>query len=311
VDARLARFSVPSTGGRLDHVLVDQLQDYSRSRVQKWIRQGDVRVNDVIVTKTGYALEGGEVVQVLIPAISDSNLTPEAIPLDVIFENEDLLVINKPPGMVVHPSAGHDSGTLVHAVLAHAPDLEGVGGERRPGVVHRLDKDTSGVILFAKNDVTHQFLQRQFKARSVEKTYLALVDGHPPTPSGRIEGAIGRDPKRRQKMAMVPETRGKQAFTTYHTLEKYADHTFLEVLLETGRTHQIRVHMAFLGCPVVGDRVYGRKKPSIEVNHQLLHAKELVIKITEGDEPTSFEAPLPTDFESALRLLREKRHAKR
>ncbi len=306
MDARLARFSVPSTGGRLDHVLVDQLQEYSRSRVQKWIRQGDVRVNDQVVTKTGYALEGGECLQVLIPAISDSNLTPEAIPLEVIFENDDLLVINKPPGMVVHPSAGHDSGTLVHAVLAHAPDLEGVGGERRPGVVHRLDKDTSGVILFAKNDVTHQFLQRQFKARSVEKTYLALVDGHPPTPSGRIEGAIGRDPKHRQKMAIVSEARGKQAFTTYHTQERFSDHTLLEILLETGRTHQIRVHMAFLGCPVVGDRVYGKKQPTLDANHHLLHAKELVISIKQGQSPMAFEAPLPLDFKAALESLRER-----
>jgi 23S rRNA pseudouridine1911/1915/1917 synthase len=219
MEARLVRFSVPSPGGRLDHILVDHIQDYSRSRVQKWIRQGEVRVDDEVITKTGYALEGGEVVKVNIPEISTSDLTPEAIPLEVLFENDDLLVINKPPGMVVHPSAGHDSGTLVHAVLAHAPDLEGVGGERRPGVVHRLDKDTSGVILFAKNDSTHQFLQKQFKSRSVEKSYLALVDGHPPTPSGRIEGAIGRDPKNRQKMAMVPDTRGKQAITIFHTIE--------------------------------------------------------------------------------------------
>jgi 23S rRNA pseudouridine1911/1915/1917 synthase len=291
----------------LDLILVDQVEEYSRSRVQKWIRQGEVLVNDEVITKTGYALAGGEIVQVHIPEVSASNLTPEAIPLNVIFENQDLLVINKPAGMVVHPSAGHDSGTLVHAVLAHAPDLEGVGGERRPGVVHRLDKDTSGVILFAKNDSTHQFLQRQFKARSVEKSYLALVDHHPPTPSGRIEGAIGRDPKHRQKMAIVPDTRGKQAFSTYHTIETFQEHALLEVLPETGRTHQIRVHLAFLDCPVVGDKVYGHRNPSLPVDRHLLHANEMVISISAGAAPMSFKAPLPEDFVSALDRLRAKK----
>ena len=307
MDARLVRFSVPSPGGRLDHILVDHLSEFSRSRIQKWIRDGSVRVDDQIVTKTGYALERGELVEADIPATGESDLIPESIPLDILFENDDLLVINKPPGMVVHPSAGHDSGTLVHAVLAHAPDMEGVGGERRPGVVHRLDKDTSGVILFAKNDSTHQFLQRQFKQRSVKKTYLALVDGHPPTPSGRIEGPIGRDPKHRQKMAIVPESRGKPAFTVYHTLDRFSEHAHLEILPETGRTHQIRVHMAFLGCPVAGDRVYGSRKLSLPVDRHLLHASELEIKISENASPSSFKAPLPGDFEEALTLLREKR----
>lgn len=307
MEARLVRFTVPSPGGRLDHILVDQLDEFSRSRIQKWIRQGDVLVNGEVETKTGFALEGGETIKVQIPETIDPDLIPEAIPLDVIYENDDLLVINKPPDMVVHPSAGHSSGTLVHAVLAHAPDMEGVGGERRPGVVHRLDKDTSGVILFAKNDATHQFLQQQFKSRQVEKTYQALVDGHPPTPSGRIEGAIGRDPKHRQKMAIVPETRGKEAFSTYHTLERFDDHTLLEVLPETGRTHQIRVHLTFLGSPVVGDRVYGKRKPTLPVNHHLLHASQLAIKIAESGNEHVFSAPLPDDFELALQLLRAKR----
>jgi 23S rRNA pseudouridine1911/1915/1917 synthase len=306
MDARLVRFNVPSPGGRLDHILVDHLNEFSRSRIQKWIRQGDVQVNGEVETKTGFALEGGETVQVSIPATSDPGLIPEPIPLDVIFENDDLLVINKPPGMVVHPSAGHSTGTLVHAVLAHAPDMEGVGGERRPGVVHRLDKDTSGVILFAKNDATHQFLQKQFKSREVEKEYQALVDGHPPTPSGRIEGSIGRDPKHRQRMAIVPDTRGKQAFSTYHTLERYADHSFLEVLPETGRTHQIRVHLAFLGCPIVGDRVYGKRKPTLPVSHHLLHALQIAIRISEDSRVQVFKAPLPVDFKYALESLQSR-----
>lgn len=300
MDAHQVRFTTPSPGGRLDHILVDQLPDYSRSRVQRWIREERVLVDQQIVTKTGYPLTGGEVVQVHIPATASTELVPEAIPLDILFENDDLLVINKPPGMVVHPSAGHPAGTLVHAVLAHAPTLEGVGGERRPGVVHRLDKDTSGVILFAKNDSTHHFLQVQFKSRKVGKTYLALVDGHPPTPSGRIEGAIGRDPKRRQRMAIVPETRGRSALTTYHTLKRFVNHTLIEVLPETGRTHQIRVHLAFLGCPVVGDRVYGQRKLSLPVGRHLLHASQLEILIPGENSPRLFKAPLPDDFQNAL-----------
>lgn len=303
MDARSVRLSVPSPGGRLDHVLVDHIPEYSRSRIQKWIRNGNVLVNSQIVTKTGFALEGGEMLQIHIPATRESTLEPEPIPLDIIFENDDLLVVNKPPGLVVHPSVGHQSGTLVHAVLAHAPDLQGIGGERRPGVVHRLDKETSGVILFAKNDKTHQFLQSQFKTRRVKKTYLALAEGHPPTPSGRIEGAIGRDPQHRQKMAIVPDSRGKQAYTTYHTLESFEDHTYLEILPETGRTHQIRVHLAFINCPVVGDRTYGRKKPTLPVSHHLLHASQLEIRIDEASEPRTFTADMPDDFAQALELL--------
>jgi 23S rRNA pseudouridine1911/1915/1917 synthase len=304
VNARVIRFSVPSPGGRLDHIIVEQLGEFSRNRIQSWIREARVQVDDQVVTKTGFSLQGGEFVQVQIPATTPSKLSPEHIPLDVIFENDDLLVLNKPPDMVVHPSAGHKSGTLVHAVLAHAPSLEGVGGEKRPGVVHRLDKDTSGVILFAKNDPAHHFLQRQFKSREVKKTYLALVDGHPPTPSGRVEGAIGRDPKRRQRMAMVPEPRGKSAFTTFHTLERFREHTLLEALPETGRTHQIRVHLAFLGCPIVGDRVYGKRKPSLLIGRQLLHASQLEIMVPGENVTRIFEAPLPVDFQNILIKLR-------
>lgn len=304
MEARVVRFTVPSPGGRLDHILVDHLEGFSRSRIQKWIREENITVDDQVVTKTGFALVGGELIQAQIPATTPCSLTPESIPLEVIFENDDLLVINKPSGMVVHPSAGHPTGTMVHAVLAHAPMLEGVGGEQRPGVVHRLDKDTSGVIVFAKNDPTHHFLQHQFKNREVKKTYLAIVDGHPPTPSGRIEGAIGRDPKHRQRMAMVPDTRGKQSSTTFHTLERFSQHTLLELLPETGRTHQIRVHTAFLGCPIVGDRTYGQRRPSLPVARQLLHAYQLEIQVPDVSVRRTFKAPLPDDFEKMLVKLR-------
>lgn len=304
MEARVVKFDVASPGGRLDRILVDRLREFSRNRVQTWIRNSNVLVDGQIVTKTGFALAGGESVQVRIPRTKPSDLIPEAIPLQILFENDDLLVIDKSAGIVVHPSVGHSSGTLVHAVLAHIPDIEGIGGEKRPGVVHRLDKETSGVILFAKNDIAHQFLQDQFKSHKVAKTYLTLVDGHPPTPSGRIEGAIGRDPKHRQRMAVVPDSRGKAAVTVYHVIESFPEHALLEVHPETGRTHQIRVHAAFLGCPVVGDRVYGRRKPSLPAERHLLHAARLEIELPSEPGRHTFEAPLPGDMSEILNRLR-------
>ena len=297
-------FSTPTHGGRLDHILVEQLGNVSRSRIQRLIRQGAVLVNSQPVLKAGFKLEGGERVEINIPPPAPSSLVPESIPLDVIYEDPNLLVVNKPPGMVVHPSAGHESGTMVHAVLAHAPDLRGVGEVRRPGVVHRLDKDTSGLILFAKDDATHQWLQRQFKDRLGKKTYLALVDGHPPTPTGRVEAAIGRDEKNRKRMMVVPDTRGREATTLYLTLESFEGHALLEVHPRTGRTHQIRVHLAFLGCPVTGDRVYGRRRPSLPIRRQMLHASQLEITLPGESNASVFFAPLPEDFEHALSYLR-------
>jgi len=296
--------SVPRPGGRLDRLLAESLPQSSRTRIQDWIRDGRVMVDGLAVRKPGQQLSGGENVLVEIPETRPSSLEPEPIPLDVVFESHDLLIVNKPPGMVVHPAAGHPSGTLVHAALSHAPDLRGVGGEARPGVVHRLDKDTSGLILLAKDDRTHQYLQRLFKDRGIEKTYLALVDGHPPTPSGRIEAPIGRDSHQRKRMAVVPAARGRNAVTQYRVVESFRDHALLEVHPETGRTHQIRVHLAFVGCPVVADRVYGKKKASIPVGRQMLHAWRLRLKLPGEGQAREFEAPLPGDFASALGLLR-------
>lgn len=304
MNERRILFSTPSGGGRLDHVLVDELGDLSRNRIQRLIRQGRVRVDGQAVQKTGFKLEGGEQVEIRIPPPAPSTLVPEALPLDVIYEDSNLLVVNKEPGMVVHPSAGHESGTMVHAVLAHAPDLRGVGEVRRPGVVHRLDKDTSGLILFAKDDATHQYLQRQFKDRTVKKTYLALVDGLPPTPTGRIEAAIGRDERNRKKMAVVPDEKGRPATTLYKTLEQFAGHALLEVHPLTGRTHQIRVHLAFLGCPVSGDREYGRRKVALPVKRQMLHASQIQIMLPGDSQPRVFFAPLADDFEHILSYLR-------
>lgn len=290
-------------GGRLDRLLAEQAQDLSRSRLQSLIRQGFVRVDGRVCTRPSLRLVGGERVRVTLPPPAPSELQAEPIPLQIVYEDENLLLVNKPAGMVVHPAAGHDSGTLVHAVLAHAPEVEGVGGERRPGVVHRLDRNTSGLILLAKNDRAHQWLQRQFKDRTVEKVYLALVDGLPPTPTGRIDAPLGRDPRRRKRMGVTTEARGRPAQTLYCVARAFRSHALLELRPLTGRTHQIRVHLAFLGCPVVGDTVYGRKRPSLPVARQMLHAWRLRLRLPEEDEARTFEAPLPDDFAAVLDLL--------
>jgi 23S rRNA pseudouridine1911/1915/1917 synthase len=206
--------------------------------------------------------------------------------------------------MVVHPAAGHQAGTLVHAALAHAPDIEGIGGELRPGVVHRLDKDTSGLILLAKNDQAHQFLQDQFRLRKVVKIYLALTDGKPPTPNGRIEAAIGRDARQRKQMAVVTPQKGRTATSEYHTIESFPQHTLLEVRPFTGRTHQIRLHLAFIGCPVAADTIYGQRHPSIPIDRHFLHAARLTIRIPGENEARTFEAPLPEELEQVLTGLR-------
>lgn len=299
------RFKTSSPGGRLDVTLVTHAPDFSRSRLQQLIRSGFVKVDDEVIIKPGFRLDGGETVEVIIPPPIPSKLQAESIPLDIVFENEDIMLINKPAGMVVHPSAGHASGTLVHAALAHAPDIMGVGGEKRPGVVHRLDKDTSGLILLAKNDTAQNELQAQFKKREVGKTYLALVDGGPPTPAGRIEAPIGRDPGHRKKMKVLSPGKGREAISIFHTLESFPRHTLLEVNPKTGRTHQIRVHLAFLGCPVVGDRDYGQRKPTLPVERMFLHAAALTFTLPGDDQARSFEAPLPSDLKMVLDQLRK------
>lgn len=293
-------------GERLDKFLVRQLPEHSRSRLQNLIKEGRTTVAGKVVTKPGYVLEAGDEVLIVIPPVKPTEIIPEKIPLDIVFENEDLIVVNKPAGMVVHPAAGHDTGTLVHAVLAHAPELDGIGGEHRPGIVHRLDKDTSGLILVAKNERSHRWLQDQFRLRSVHKIYLALVDGAPPTPTGRVEAAIGRDTTQRKQMAVVPEKKGRQAVTEYYTVETFDEHTLVEVHPLTGRTHQIRLHLAFIGCPIVGDRVYGRRKPTLPVKRHFLHAARLTIRLPSENTPRTFEAPLPADLQAVLERLAQR-----
>jgi 23S rRNA pseudouridine1911/1915/1917 synthase len=290
---------------RLDKYLVAQFPDFSRARLQALIKSGFVLVNQQVITKTGFELEQGMRIQIEIPDVVDTSLQPEEIALDVVYETSDLLIINKPAGMVVHPAAGHSSGTLVNAALAHSPEMEGIGGEHRPGVVHRLDKDTSGLILMAKSDKTQRFLQEQFKNRTVKKTYLAITDGNPPTPAGRIEAAIGRDPSHRKKMAIVPLQRGREAITQYRVIESFKNHALLEAKPLTGRTHQIRLHLAFLECPIVGDQLYGHRRLSLDVKRHMLHAYKLEVILPGDTKISTFEVPLPDDMESALRLLRQ------
>lgn len=295
------------TPERLDRFLVEQLQEFSRSRIQGLILDGFVDVDGRAAKKAGQTLEGGSRVTVRIPPPAPADLVAENIPLEILFENDDLLVVNKPAGMVVHPAAGHASGTLVNAVLGYDPGIEGIGGEERPGVVHRLDKETSGLILLARNERAHRWLQDQFRLREVEKIYLALVDGKPPTPAGRVEAHIGRDPSHRKRMAVVPESRGREAISEYRTLESFEAHTLLEVHPLTGRTHQIRLHCAFLGCPIVGDEVYGRKKPSVPLDRHFLHAFRLKIVLPGERESRFFEAPLPDELEQVLDVLRNEK----
>jgi 23S rRNA pseudouridine1911/1915/1917 synthase len=308
VNDRVLNFHFDKTAPeRLDKYLVELLQEFSRSRIQALIAEGFVDVNGHAAKKSGQTLESGSHVTVRIPPPAPTNLIAEDIPLDIVFENNDLIVVNKPAGMVVHPAAGHSSGTLVNAMLGYEPDIEGIGGEERPGVVHRLDKETSGLILLAKNERAHRWLQDQFRLRRVEKTYLALVDGKPPTPSGRVETFIGRDPSHRKRMAIVSESRGREALSEYKTVESFANHTLLEFHPLTGRTHQIRLHCAFLGCPIVGDEIYGRKKSTVEIDRHFLHAYRLRIILPGEKEKRLFEAPLPDELERVLISLRSER----
>ena len=291
---------------RLDKFLVRSLPELSRTRLQSLIKDGAVSVDSLPVIKNGFVLEAGQQVSIHIPDAEPVELQAESIPLNVVFENDDLVIINKPAGMVVHPAPGHSSGTLVHAALGSFDDLQGIGGEIRPGIVHRLDKDTSGLIIIAKNDQSLRWLQDQFRLRKVEKIYLALVDGKPPTPTGRIEAAIARDPAHRKQMAVVSEGRGRSAVTEYKTLAQFPEHTLIEAHPFTGRTHQIRLHMAFLNCPIVGDVVYGHKKNSVEIERHFLHAARISIILPGEKVSRTFTAELPQELKAVLDDLSKK-----
>lgn len=288
---------------RLDQFIVECLPEFSRSRLQGLIKDGMVSVNGRQVVKAGHLLDKTALIELRVPAATPSSLLAENLPLVIIYENDDVMVIDKPAGMVVHPAAGHDSGTLVNAALYHAPELEGIGGEQRPGVIHRLDKDTSGLILIAKNERAHRFLQDQFRLRKVNKAYIALVDGHPPTPSGIVDAPVGRDLNQRKRMAVVPAAKGREAISEYKTLESFPQHTLVEVHPVTGRTHQIRLHMSFIGCPIVADTIYGYRKPSLSLHRHFLHAHRLQIHLPGEAEPRTFIAPLSPELQEVLDAL--------
>lgn len=289
-----------SSGERLDVFLARSLPAFTRSRLRRLIVEGCVTVDDVRAAKAGLKLNVGQRVRLTLPSPQPTVIEPEAIPLDIVYEDDDLLVVDKPAGLAVHPSPGHSSHTLVNAVLAHCPVLSSMGGEGRPGIVHRLDKDTSGLIIVAKNDRAHASLARQLKERQVEKTYVALVEGRVDPPEGLIDAPIARHPRHRKKMAVVEG--GRDARSRYRTLRDVAGRSLLEVRTETGRTHQIRVHLAAIAHPVVGDPLYARGRAS-PVPRQFLHAQRLVFRHPRTNAKIDLQAPLPADLTRALAAL--------
>jgi 23S rRNA pseudouridine1911/1915/1917 synthase len=283
-------------GERLDVFLARSLPDLSRAHAQRLIADGHVQIESG-AARPALRLEAGARIAVEIPEAASIDLTPEAIPLAVMYEDADLIVVDKPAGMPVHPGPGHERSTLVHALLAHCPDLTGIEGTARPGIVHRLDMDTSGLLVVAKNDRAQLALQKQMAARTARKEYLALVHGTPP-PTGTIDAPIGRHPGQRKQMAIVAE--GRPARTHFRTLGAVGPHTLLLARLETGRTHQIRVHFAAIGHPIVGDTVYGKRSDSLD--RQFLHAWRLGFEHPRSGDWIALEAPLPDDLLSALRI---------
>ncbi len=301
VSESVVLFTVEYGGERLDKVIPVHVQDLSRAAAQCLIKTGAVTVNGR-PSKPSYRVQVGDEVVVRIPAEMPEQVIPENIPLDVIYEDDVLLVVNKPAGLVVHPALGYTRGTLVNAVLAYCPQVAEVGGPDRAGIVHRLDKDTSGLILIAKDESTRAALQRQFKHRQVAKTYLALVEGQVRPREGVIEAPVGRDKRQRKKMAVVRS--GRQARTMYRAIEYFADHTLLEVYPYTGRTHQVRVHLAWLGYPVVGDAVYGHRHRRLLRARHFLHAARLRFTHPATGDEVEFEASLPPELATVLRRLR-------
>jgi 23S rRNA pseudouridine1911/1915/1917 synthase len=298
---------------RLDAFLREKFPVASRSALQRLIEEGHVRVNGK-PTKPTHAPRAGEEIEVHWPEARPAVAQPEKIPLNILFEDKSLLVVNKPAGLVVHPAAGHEEHTLVNALLHHCKgSLSGIGGVARPGIVHRLDKETSGCMVVAKNDETHLALSEQFAAREVEKIYQALVCGEPRRPAGEIHAAIARHPTHRKRMAVSDESSGRAAHTSYKILERLHAATLMEAQIHTGRTHQVRVHFQFIGHPIVGDTTYGARQnlrlkelTNYAAPRVMLHAKELSFTHPVRKKIVKFDAPLPADFKAALKALRVK-----
>jgi 23S rRNA pseudouridine1911/1915/1917 synthase len=288
---------------RIDKAISSINEEWSRNQVQQWIKEGHVLVNGQKV-KTNYKCSINDHVEVIIPEPEELDVISEEMDLDIYYEDSDVLVVNKPKGMVVHPAPGHTTGTLVNGLMAHCKDLSGINGVLRPGIVHRIDKDTSGLLMVAKNDLSHESLVNQLVAKTVTRKYKAIVHGHIPHDYGTIDAPLGRDTRDRQSMTVVDN--GKHAVTHFHVLERFKDFTYVECQLETGRTHQIRVHMKYIGFPLVGDPKYGPRK-TLDINGQALHAGLLGFNHPRTVDYLEFEAPLPAYFEELLDNLRNNR----
>ena len=295
--------SPEEAGVRIDKYLTEQLPDITRSYLQKLLKDGSVQMNGKSV-KASTKTAAGAVIELTIPEPEEPEILPEDIPLDILYEDSDVILINKPKDMVVHPAAGHYTGTLVNALMYHCKgDLSGINGVLRPGIVHRIDKDTTGVLIICKNDKAHNALAEQLKEHSITRKYRAIVCGNLKEDEGTVDAPLGRHPQDRKKMAIV-RTGGKRAVTHYRVLERFGNYTYIECQLETGRTHQIRVHMASLGHPLLGDEVYGRVKSPFKLEGQTLHAMVLGFIHPTTGEYMEFEAPLPEYFEKLLGKLR-------
>lgn len=293
-------------GIRIDKYLTEMLEgSVSRSLLQRWIKEGHARIDGRMV-KPNYKLAAGDVLELVPPEEDSSEWLPEPIPLNIVYEDDDVIVVNKPRGMVVHPAPGHASGTLVNALLHHSPEIAGLDKQLRAGLVHRIDKDTSGLLMAAKNERAHQYLSEQLKLYQVERKYFALVHGEMQHNEGTVDAPIGRDPHDRKKFA-VTDQNSKRSVTHFKVAERFKDFTLLELQLETGRTHQIRVHMKFIGFPVVGDPLYGRASDrKLQMKGQALHAASLGFKHPTTQEYCVFQAPLPEDMEKLLEWVRQR-----
>lgn len=296
------------TTDRLDRYLAQHLDDLSRSRLQQLIELGLVQVNGDVCTSKKATVKAGDRIQIDIPAVQPLELKPEEIPLDILYEDDQLLIINKPAGLVVHPAPGHSEGTLVNALLAHCPNLPGIGGVQRPGIVHRLDKDTTGAIAIAKTDLAQQHLQAQLKAKTARREYLGIVYGAPKTPCDTVDLPIGRHPIDRKKMAIVPiKKQGRTAVTHWQVKERLGNYTLMHFQLETGRTHQIRVHAAHIGHPIVGDPVYSSNRSiGVNLSGQALHAWQLRLQHPVSGEWIEVTAKPPAEFITLLEVLRRR-----
>ncbi len=291
-------------GERADAALARLCPELTRSAAQKLLESGQVTCGGKILKKND-KLSEGDALEVILPDVQEVSIEPENIPLDVVYEDSDVIVINKPKGLVVHPAAGHWSGTLVNALMYHCRDsLSGINGELRPGIVHRIDMDTSGLLIVAKNDFAHQALAEQLQDHSLARTYECIVVGGIRKDSGTIDAPIGRHPVDRKKMA-VTEKNSKPAVTHWQVLERFSGYTRLQCRLETGRTHQIRVHLSWRNHPIVGDLVYGHKKPELGLDSQCLHARELTFRHPRTGEAVTVTCPLPEYFENVLKKLRK------